>query len=255
MGFCHELLEDIDLFRRELTDQLPTIEHIFRYPHGEDEGFVVGTPLAKPPLVHPRVVLIHDFEELKVRDTFGTTANNGVGNESTDMVMALPSETREIYSIIRVDSAESQKLIQVPSRQWDSVIPYPEYFNRAAPTHYRRWGDNIELWHVPDAIYTIRGHRSKWPTTLVNDTDLSDIDRKDDLIITLTMIWLCIQSDRQDRANHYWAVFKTLHKESISEDEYHPDLRPGSRFTESMARPIEDYKNPFSLGYNSEQVE
>lgn len=204
-------------------------------------------------MAQDRLVARHDFEELKVRDTIGTTADTG--DASADMVIALPGTLRQLYSVAVIDGANSRKLTRVPSALWDATIPYAEAFTRGKPDKYRRWGNSIELWRVPDATYTLRGHWSKWATALADatPTGTSDLERKDQLLILLVLVWLSALADRPDRANYFWSIFKTVYEESFGVSVYEADLNKSDTDSGSS---IDDYwKDPMIKSYSSEQVE
>ncbi len=172
-------------------------------------------------MAQDRLVSKHDFEELKVRGTIATI--DDTDDASADMVVALPSNLRQLYSIALIDDVNSRKLDSVPSAQWDELIPYAEAFTRGRPTKYRRWGPNIELWRIPDDEYVLRGHYSTWGTAFTGDAQKSDLERKDQLLILLAQIWLAALIDRPDRANYFWSIFKTIYQESFGVSVYKAD--------------------------------
>ena len=88
----------------------------------------------------------------------------------------------------------------------------------------------------------MRTYFTNWPTDLSSGTDKSDLDEKDDLIILLTMIWLSTSQDRPDRANYFWAVFKTVYEEALGEDLNRPDEDAGPR---RGLTPGDYWLNPF----------
>ncbi len=200
-------------------------------------------------LAQDRLVSKHDFEELKVRATLATTSVTA--DPSVDMVVALPVTLRQLYSVILVDDMNSRRLQPIPGHLWDKEIPYAEAFTRARPTKYRRWGTNIELWRVPDAAYVLRGHYTTWGTAFTTDSQKSDLERKDQLLILLVQIWLAVLLDRPDRANYFWAVFKTMYEESFHVSIYQADVNMGS--TSSSASVDNYWQNPFVSGLS--QVE
>ena len=192
-------------------------------------------------MAQDRLVGRHDFEELKVRATLGTTASTS--DPSADMVIAVPTNMRQLYSVAVIDGANSRKLEPVPSALWDSLIPYAEQYTRERPSKYRRWGANIELWRVPNAAYTLRGHYSTWATALTSETQKSDLERKDQLLILLAQIWLGVLIDRPDRANYFWSVFKTIYEESLGVSVYKADINKSS--TEDRGAADDYWRQPF----------
>ena len=179
-------------------------------------------------LAQMRLARRHDFEELRAR---GSLTAPVTATPVDDMTIALPTspKLRKINSIAVMDGQNSQKLLGRTWRQWDSEIPKPEEFARGRPSMYRRIGDSIEIWRIPDIQYTLRTYFTNWPIELVDGTDKSDLDEKDDLIILLSLIWLSALQDRPDRANYFWAIFKTSYEEAMGEDLHRPDENAGAR--------------------------
>ena len=202
-------------------------------------------------LAQQKMIRRHDFEELKVRGTIGTTADTG--DESADMLIALPSGLRQLYSAVLIDGLSSWKLIAVNPRSWESTVPYPEELSRGKPSHYKRWANYIQLWRVPNAAYVIRGHYSTWGTAFVNETDVSSIDYKDELLILLVQVWISSGQDRPDRTNYFWAMFKTAYEEAFGQDMYQSDLNAAGEGSRSS---VDNYwLNPAVNSHGGEQVE
>ena len=82
------------------------------------------------------------------------------------------------------------------------------------------------------------------PDVLVNDTDTSDLDDKDDLIIFLTTAYLFGRLGEYDRANRFFAIFKDEMNEARLDDLDTPDKDIKPRIAPLVQ--IGDYwKDPF----------
>ena len=88
---------------------------------------------------------------------------------------------------------------------------------------------------------------TKWTDDLSSDEDKSVLDKKDDLIVALTICWTLYHLNNPDRANAYWAIFKSMIKEAIDSQNMKPDLlQKGDNLTPG---PMGDYwKQPFVKG-------
>ena len=91
---------------------------------------------------------------------------------------------KDIRSIRLIDSENSRKLDRWNYRKLDKRFPYPTNYAEARPSIYARDGNNLEMFRIPDAIYTLYIRYSKWPTDFITGGQTSDYENKDELIIT-----------------------------------------------------------------------
>ncbi len=200
-----------------------------------------------------RMARAHDFEELEFTETktFAITAT-----PANDKRIAFSSLTnsnpREIYSF-RVITADgrSRKLRQLMPRAFDAEIPEPEFHARGVPSIYTRWADAFEVWQVPDETHSFTLRGSKWPTDF-STSDLnakSDLDKKDDLLIFLTVSYLFGSLGEYERANRFFGIFAAVYKEAELENQLRPDLDLVSRSTSGESAEIgKPWLNPFVKG-------
>lgn len=170
-------------------------------------------------LAQERLARIHDFDEM---ETISTTAISNTGSDD-DRFLTLPAK-REVFSIIRLDGAQSKKLKQRTTRFWDSRIPMPEYWTRNRPEEYVLWGDKAEIWPMPNAAYSIRIRWSKWPTALVTGSSTSEFLQKDEILIELALIYLLNSLGKEQDADKHKNTVATLLAEAINNDDTKPDL-------------------------------
>lgn len=118
---------------------------------------------------------LEDASSLLATDTTttDTTTNVKTYHLTTGTYNLGLTRPKEIYSIKIEDSSNSRKLTYVPHQQWDRVIPYPEQLTTGKPTHYTRFGDEIEVYPIPDAAYDIHIRYSKYPAELTTDASES----------------------------------------------------------------------------------
>jgi len=189
-------------------------------------------------LAQQRLARIHDFDEMEIL----TTTTFGFTSTDADRFLSLPAK-REVFSIILLDGAQSKKLKQRTVRFWDNRIPMPEYWNRNRPIEYVLWGDKAEIWPMADAAYSVRIRWSKWPTDLVNPTDVSEFLQKDDILIELAVIYILNSLGKEEDASKHTITLRTLLAEVVTIDDTKPDLdiEPSGNYT-----PIGDsWLNPF----------
>ncbi len=196
-----------------------------------------------------RLARDHDFEELKDRDTL---APAWTGTLTTDKFLTIAATIKEIYAIGIIDNDQGYPLIQHIGRSWEKAIPNPEQWTTGRPTIYRRWGlSSVELWRIPDQAYTYPILYANWPTDLASASGVSDLNKKDDLLIWLVCTWLAVEIDRPDRANYLFAIFRSEYDRAVLEDERKPDLEIAGYRT-GAGGDVEYWKSPFHFGQYSE---
>ena len=169
-------------------------------------------------IAQQRLARIHDFDEMETLTTT-SISNNAL---DSDRFLALPSK-REVFSIVRLDGAQSKKLKQRSARFWDTRIPMPEYWTRNRPEEYVLWGNQAEIWPMPNATYSIRIRWSKWPTDLTGSAT-SEFLQKDDILIELAVIYLLNSLGKEEDAAKHTATLNQLLAEAIQIDDTKPDL-------------------------------
>jgi hypothetical protein len=151
------------------------------------------------------------------------------GVPADDKYQTLPTNIRKMYSIRILDGYSSKKLKWVYPRRWDQTIPMPDNNAPGRPSHYTKYKERIELWKVPDQAYTMELRHSNWPTTLSADTQTSDFDNKDDILILLATVIAWTSLGKEDRAMAFWKVYAHSVNLAIGEDIVRPDglMLPG----------------------------
>ena len=196
-----------------------------------------------------RLARFFDFEEMISLDDL-TVAYTGV--KLTDASISLPTYTRDVHSISIIDGDEYYIVQPIDRRTWKD-----RYFNSivsgtsSRPTQYSIFSTSVEIYPAPDKAYTAKLRRSKWPADLSTDESKSELNQKDDLLIALTICWTLYHLNNTERANAYWAVFKSMVKEAIDSKTSKPDLY---QKLDTMS-PIQSnyWKDPFvrTLNYGS----
>ena len=137
-----------------------------------------------------------EFPELEEKTT--DTISQG------DTTYTLTSRPRSIRSVRLIDGTLSRKLEYINIGDWDKLLPKPDEWTEERPTHYTYWQNKLEFWRIPDNTYTIFIRWSKWPTALSDDSDTSDYENKDDVIVALATAWAFKSIGDKDRM-YFWA--------------------------------------------------
>ncbi len=196
-----------------------------------------------------RLVRDHDFEEMKGQTTLEPAFT---GTLATDKFIAIPSTVKEIFSVAVIDDSAGYPVTQKAGRTFAKEIPYNEEWSTNRPRICRRWGlSNLEVWPIPDQAYVYPYLYSSWPTDLSSESGVSDISKKDDLLILLTAMWLAVEIDRPDRANYLFAIFQNEYKNAVREDEKKPDLEIAG-YRAGVGGHGEYWKQPFDMDDHSE---
>lgn len=198
-------------------------------------------------LAQQRLATIKDFQEMQQTTSSAFTITS---NASTDKIISFTS-LREIHSFRVIDGSQSGKLKQVSTRQWDKVIPEPEYYARGVPTHYTIWQRSAELWKVPDQAYDYVVRWTKWPTAF-SDSSLSatsDYLAKDLLLISLATAYAFDSLNKTTEADRKYRQVGQLFMEAIHTDAVEPDLEfaPSKEIFGANVGTAEYWRNPFLL--------
>lgn len=162
------------------------------------------------------------WKELKstVESTFVITASATI-----DKFLTVPANTRDIltFRVITTDG-DSRKLRRRTTRQFDNLIPEPEYYARGTPEMYTEFDDKLEFWRVPDEAETYLIRRTTWPTPFTGlGTQTSDFTHKDDLLIALASSWALHSIGRLEDAARWFTVFKDMFMNAKLENDDEPD--------------------------------
>ncbi len=180
-----------------------------------------------------RIAKAYDFYELNAKTTTAATVSG---------VRTYPLETgtnnlgltsiKNINSIVLIDTTNterSRKLEFWHSRRYDEKFPRPENYSNNIPSLYTRQGNNIEVFRIPDAAYTLNIRYAKWPTVFSSGSQTSDFDNKDELLITAGVLETYLALEEYTDAGVWMARFTGQLKDSILE-EGDPDWEPQSQF-------------------------
>jgi hypothetical protein len=93
------------------------------------------------------------------------------------------TRVKDIHSIRLDDEENSRTLTCWSQRKFDAVYPRPENFTTQRPTLYTWFGTSLELFRIPDDVYTMNIRYSQWPQELTSDAQVSDYEDIDEVLI------------------------------------------------------------------------
>ena len=153
-----------------------------------------------------RLARAFDFHELNaVQESAATVADVKRYPMVTGTNNLGLTRPKDIHSIKVIDSANSRTLRRYSPRWFQKKFPRPENFTTGRPDIYTRWINSLDFMRIPDAVYTLHIWYPQWPTVLTADSQLSDFEQKDELLVTLTVMetYLALE-EYQDAA--VWAA-------------------------------------------------
>ena len=131
-----------------------------------------------------RIARSYSFEELNVTKTDSATVTSvktyplSTGTNNLGLV-----RPKDIFSITLVDGANSRRLKRQSPEWLDSRFPDPTTYTTDRPSIYVRYGDQIDLFRIPNDAYTLKIRYPQWPTPFSSASQVSDFTNKDELLI------------------------------------------------------------------------
>ena len=136
-----------------------------------------------------RLARAHNFHELNTYTesaaTVASTKRYPMATGSNNLGLVRP---KDILSIRLVDSANSRKLDRWAYRKFDWKFPRPENYSEARPSVYVRHGNDIELFRIPNAVYTLHIRYAQWPIDFSTGAQTSDFTDKDELLLNTAVM-------------------------------------------------------------------
>lgn len=186
-------------------------------------------------LAQTQLARLHDFFEMRRSSTSFTFPYTGVLATDRFIAFSTLSQTnpRKITRMLVIDGGTSWPLEGKSERQFDSLIPNPEFGRTGRPEIYTLGVNHlgarrIELWPIPNQAYNGFIRWTNWPTALSGSSDVSDFLEKDDVLIWLALSYLFHSLGEYERANKLFGMAKGQLTIAIDEDTDNPDttLRP-----------------------------
>lgn len=176
----------------------------------------------------------HDFRECRKIYSASTTAS--VKN------YAFPTGYKTIYDIRLIDGTSSRKLEHAQGQKFDELVSYPEGLSEGRPVWYVPYGNNFDLYPIPDDAYAMYLKCTIWPTKITATTDTVTYDDDKDDLMVFGMTEELFQLIQMHEDSAVWnAKFQTGLKEAIDVDGRYPDWNPvGIGFSSGRVRNVND---------------
>ena len=188
-----------------------------------------------------RICRAYDFREMNRNTTFSTVAST--------KEYELHDRCKDILSVVLVNDTISRKLKYIPPRALDESVPYPEAWATGVPTYYSKYFDNIELWKIPDAAYTVNVRQSLYPGTTISDDDECVYVRKDDMVSAMMTAYAYQMLMENDEYRSWMSDAMQMLKEYKREEENQPDYAPVAKpYSAEPTYAGQGWDNPFIKG-------
>ena len=169
-------------------------------------------------------------------------------SKANDKIITLSKTYRDFYSVRLITAAgDSKRLTRLTKHQFDSKFPEPEFHARNDPSFYTYFGNKLEVFPISAEAHTLRVRGMAWPTSFTNDV-VSDLDKKDDILIFLTVSAICDFLGQYDRASRFYGIANTKISEAEDEQVDKPDQEIKPDFEVSDEVPGQYWLNPFIKG-------
>jgi hypothetical protein len=131
-----------------------------------------------------RVARFYSFHELNTYTesaaTVASTSRYPLVTGTNNLGLTRP---KDIQSVRLIDGANSRILRRRSPRWFDQKFPLVTTYSDGRPSLYIRWGNNLELFRRPDAVYTLYIRYPQWAPDLVSGGSDTVFENKDQLLI------------------------------------------------------------------------
>ena len=132
-----------------------------------------------------RIARFYSFHELNQEKTDAATVTDlktyPMSSGTSNLGLTRP---KDIATIRLIDSHNSRTLTRWSYRRFDRTFPRPENYTTGRPSIYARWGNNLILYRIANAVYTLSIKYPQWALDLTAASQRSDYDNKDQLLVT-----------------------------------------------------------------------
>lgn len=182
----------------------------------------------------------HQFDELEtvLENTFTTSTGT----------VDLPSKPLDIRSFRLIDGSHSRKLDYYTPRQFDEVLPKPDWYTTGRPSIYTAYRKKVEVWRVPDDSYTYKLRYKAYPTAFTDgSSETSDFEGMDDILIALATSWAFRSLGESEKASYWIGVAAKGMQLAKKADLYTTDYEPSGEATANLTAG-EYWLNPWVKG-------
>jgi hypothetical protein len=188
---------------------------------------------------HLTIARIYAFPELDADpvDFVSTIGNNAY----TFATMGL-ARVRQILGITVINGTRSCKTRQKLWRAFEEEFPSPADDPRGQPEYYTIYGRRIELYQVPDLVYTLRIRINQYPDNFASGTSVSPYENKDDVVIAGAVTHAYVSLQENADASAWATIFASRLQAVIGPYQDPQDWEPeGRAFDYNLQRPVQNY--------------
>lgn len=178
-----------------------------------------------------RIANHYSFYELQQTSETAATVD-GVKTypiESGDNNLGL-SRASSLNSIRLIDGENSRKLDFWHYRKFDKWYARPENFAEGRPSIYTRWGNNLILFKIPDAVYSLYIRYGQYAQNLTSDGQYHDFgEDKDQLVLTAGVLETYLALEEYTDAKVWFELFMGRLTDAVKADgdeDWEPEAEP-----------------------------
>ena len=163
-----------------------------------------------------RIARFYNFNELNVlKENSATVVDTkryplSVGTNNLGL-----TRPKDIQSIRLIDSENSRTFTRWSTRRFDKKFPRPANYTTGRPRIYIRYGNFLELFRIPNAVYTLAIRYPQWPQELAAANQVSDYTDKDQLLITGGILETYLALEEYADAKVYYERFLGQLKDAV----------------------------------------
>ena len=191
-----------------------------------------------------RISDIHTWEEMYTTDTSITTV-------ASTKAYPFPTRMKDIFSMTLQDGDNSRKLIYVPARLMDRVIPRPEAQTTGRSSWYVDFGSTFQLVKIPDNAYQLNIRCSIYPAAFASDDASSTLVNKNRLLVIAATIEGFKALKEGDYVKEWTGYYAEALQEALNSDHSAVDWTPIARgfMSSDLGAPTNEYwKDPLHKG-------
>ena len=194
-------------------------------------------------LTQERVARSHRWEELQSLQAGTLTFS---GTLATDKFLTVPA-VRKVYSflVIHVTDEKVNKLIRLSQPDWDKKIGVTNFFSTNMPTHYIKFVNKFEMFPIIDKEYTYEIRADVWATALTTASQNSDLDRKDDILISGAVSYLFTTLRMLEDAGRWFNIYRNQLISAGVEQDTNPDLVQAGMIQDDGLSASNYWQDPF----------
>jgi len=190
------------------------------------------------------IARLTDYDELQALPINVTLTADQNYFDLSDIITAGSHQSynrvHKIYSFTIISGSSYRPIQGLTRKQWEKKVPSDSNTDTTStPTLYTRIKDRIYLYSTPSSAFELRCAYSLWPTDLQHSSGVlttgtdpgqasatSDLEEKDDLILTSSKLYFYLLNGNEDKANYFWSVFNS-HNNLATEDYRLEDVMNG----------------------------